>query len=47
LIEARGIATAAEVQVDTLAERLRDEILSTDSVVLYTALVTAWAQKKI
>jgi ubiquinone/menaquinone biosynthesis C-methylase UbiE len=44
-IEAGGIATAAEVQADTLAERLRDEILSTDSVVLYTALVTAWAQK--
>ena len=45
LIEAGEIATAAEVEVDTLAKRLRDEILSTNSVVPYTALVRAWAQK--
>jgi len=45
LIEAGGIATAAELEVDTLARRLRDEILSTDSVVLYTVLVRAWAQR--
>lgn len=45
LIESSRIATAAEVGVDTLARRLRDEILSTDSVVLYTTLVRAWAQR--
>jgi len=45
LIEAEGIAHTAEVAVDTLADRLRDETLSGDGVVFYTTLVSAWAQK--
>lgn len=45
LIESEGIADPAEVAVDTLADRLRDEALSRDSVVFYTTLVSAWAQK--
>jgi ubiquinone/menaquinone biosynthesis C-methylase UbiE len=45
VIEAEGIARAAEVAVDTLADRLRAEILASDSVVFYTTLVGAWAKR--
>jgi ubiquinone/menaquinone biosynthesis C-methylase UbiE len=45
VIEAEDIARAAELAVDTLADRLRDEILASDSVVFYTTLVSAWASR--
>jgi ubiquinone/menaquinone biosynthesis C-methylase UbiE len=45
VIEAEGIATAAELAVDTLGDRLRAEILASDSVVLYTTLISAWARR--
>jgi len=45
LIEAEGIASPGDFSVDTLADRLRDETLSRDSVVFYTTLVSAWARK--
>lgn len=40
-----GIATAEKVGVETLAERLRAEVLAADAVVRFTDLVGAWARK--
>jgi predicted ATPase len=40
-----GIATDEEVEIDTLAERLRAETLETDGVVKTPDLVGAWARK--
>ena len=40
-----GIATAEEVTIDTLAERLRAEALSQRAVVRGPDVVSAWARK--
>jgi len=40
-----GIATAEEVAIDTLAERLRAEALSQRAVVRGPDVVSAWARK--
>lgn len=45
LILQLGIATEEEVEIDTLAKRLRDETLATDGVVKTPDLVGAWARK--
>jgi SAM-dependent methyltransferase len=45
LILKLGIATDEEVEIDTLAERLRAETLETDGVVKTPNLVGAWARK--
>jgi hypothetical protein len=42
LIERVGIATAQEVDVDTVAERLREEVVSQHSYVVFTLMVGAW-----
>jgi ubiquinone/menaquinone biosynthesis C-methylase UbiE len=42
LIERFGIATAQEVDVDTVAERLREEVVSQHSYVVLTLMVGAW-----
>ena len=39
-----GIATAAEVDIDTLADRLRSETLAHGGVVKSPDLVSAWAR---
>ena len=44
LMEAYGIATAEEVDVDTLPQRLRNEVVSTKRPILLPPHVTAWAQ---
>lgn len=44
LIEEYGIATAEEVDVDTLAERVRREVVTTKRPVALVPHVTAWAQ---
>lgn len=43
-MERTGVATAAEVDLDTLAERLRAEVLSRGAVVVPPPLVAAWAR---
>lgn len=43
-MEKFGIATAAEVEIDTLALRIRDEVLADDSVIVAPLLIGAWAR---
>jgi SAM-dependent methyltransferase len=45
MMERLGVVTAAEVQVDTLATRLEDEIRAGDGVMIYPPLIGAWARK--
>ncbi len=42
LIERTGITTAAEVDVDTLAERLQTQALANDATLVSPAHVGAW-----
>ena len=41
-IEAAGIATAAEIDVDTLADRVRDQVTAADATITTISLVAAW-----
>jgi hypothetical protein len=45
-LETRGIATTKEVQPETLAERLRDDIVSHEGVVMWLTVVRLWGRKK-
>ncbi|MCW5696209.1 MAG: methyltransferase domain-containing protein [Bauldia sp.] len=45
LLERRGIATAAEMDVDTLSERLRRDALAGDHCFVFPRLIGAWATK--
>jgi ubiquinone/menaquinone biosynthesis C-methylase UbiE len=44
VMERFGIATAAEVEIDNLAQRIRDEILAKDGVIVAPLLIGAWAR---
>jgi SAM-dependent methyltransferase len=44
-LEARGIATAREVRPKTLEERLRDDIVSREGVVMWLTVVRLWGRK--
>jgi SAM-dependent methyltransferase len=44
LIVQAGIATAEEVAIDTLAQRLREEVVSQRGVVMGLSLVSAWTR---
>ena len=44
-MEKLKIATAAEVDIPTLAVRIRDEIVASKGVALSPALVGAWSRK--
>ena len=44
LMEAYGIVTAEEVDIDTLPQRIRDEVVVSKRPVLLPPHVTAWAQ---
>jgi SAM-dependent methyltransferase len=44
LMERLGIMTAAELQADTLAERLQDELRAADGIVISPPMVGAWAR---
>lgn len=46
LMEHTGVATAQEVDIDTLAARLRDEALKHKATIVSPALIGAWTQKK-
>jgi hypothetical protein len=45
LIERAGLATAAEIDVDTLEERLRSEVISAGAIIVAPPFVGAWAYK--
>jgi SAM-dependent methyltransferase len=45
LMERTGVATATEVGLDTLAARLREEIVAADATVVTPPLIGAWARK--
>jgi len=44
VIERAGIATAAEVDVDTLPDRLRDQVVAADATITTISLVAAWTR---
>lgn len=44
VMERFGVASAAEVEIDTLAERMRDEVLAKEGVVVAPLLIGAWAR---
>jgi len=44
-MEERKIATAAEVDIPTLAQRMRDEVVAGGGVVLSPGLIGAWSRK--
>lgn len=44
MIEAMGTATSAEIEVDTLADRLMASATEVDAVVITPPLVTAWSR---
>jgi SAM-dependent methyltransferase len=45
-LETCGIATAKEVQPETLAERLRHDIVSREGVVMWLTVVRLWGRKQ-
>jgi ubiquinone/menaquinone biosynthesis C-methylase UbiE len=45
VIERAGLATAAEIDIDTLEERLRSEVVSAGAIVVTPPFVGAWARK--
>ncbi|MDR7554434.1 MAG: class I SAM-dependent methyltransferase [Armatimonadota bacterium] len=45
LMQQTGVATAEEVQVDTLAERMRREAVEKDCTLMTPPLIAAWARK--
>jgi hypothetical protein len=44
-MEQRGIATARQVEIDTLEHRLRQELIAFDAVVSPPTLVGGWARR--
>jgi hypothetical protein len=46
LMERTGVATAAEVDLDTLAARLREELVTADATVVPPPLIGAWTRKQ-
>lgn len=47
VLESSGIASPEEVGAETLAQRLRDAVVSTNAIVTWSPIVTAWAAKPI
>lgn len=43
-MERFGVASAAEVEIDSLALRMRDEVLTKHGVVVAPLLIGAWAR---
>jgi len=44
VMEKLGVANEKEVQIETLAERLRSEVISRGAVIVLPPLVGAWAR---
>ena len=47
VIERAGLATAAEIDIDTLEERMRSEVVSAGAVLISPPFVGAWARKTL
>ena len=47
IIEQLGVATADEIDIETLAERLRDEVAGLGGVAAWPSLMGAWTQKPV
>ena len=45
MIERLGVATAQEVDIETLADRLRDEVVAGGGVMISPAMIGAWTCK--
>lgn len=45
LMQRTGVATADEVDIETLADRMREEALARDATLVLPPLVAAWARK--
>jgi hypothetical protein len=43
-MERFGVANGAEFEIDTLADRIRDEVLANDAVMSFPPQATAWAR---
>jgi SAM-dependent methyltransferase len=44
MIERFGLGTAEEIQVDTFAQRLRDQVVANDGVLTFPPMVGAWVR---
>jgi hypothetical protein len=44
MAERLGVATAAEAQIETMEERLQEEVLRNNAVIVLPSLVGAWAR---
>jgi ubiquinone/menaquinone biosynthesis C-methylase UbiE len=44
MAERTGVATAAEVDIDSLAERLRQEVVESNGVIVLPLMIGAWAR---
>lgn len=44
MAERLGVVTAAEAQIETLADRLRDEVLRAEAVLVLPSLIGAWTR---
>jgi hypothetical protein len=44
MMERYGVANAAQVEIETLAERLNDEMQSRDGIAILPSIVSAWAR---
>ncbi|MGC1943894.1 MAG: methyltransferase domain-containing protein [Candidatus Acidiferrales bacterium] len=47
VLESSGIADPDEVRIETLAERLRDAVVSANAIVSWCPIVSAWAAKPV
>ena len=47
LLESYDIATAAEADIDTMSERVRDEVNRSGFPIMLLPIVTAWARKPV
>lgn len=47
LMERTGVATAAEIDIDTLAARARDDVVARDAVVIPPPFIGAWIRKSL
>jgi ubiquinone/menaquinone biosynthesis C-methylase UbiE len=45
MMERLGVATAQEVDIETLADRLRDEVVTGDGVIISPAMIGAWTRQ--
>lgn len=47
LIERLGVAKAEEIQIDTFAARLRDELVATNGILIAPSLIGAWTRNPL